>query len=72
LVGQKRKRELEVKLPGADKLIVERGKIVDYLLNAAHPDNSGKAEFFLDLGFNRGHWQQVAAAFRNAAGNQYD
>lgn len=58
-----------MKLPGADKLIVEREKIVHYLLNASHPDNSGKAEFFLDLGFKRSHWQQMASAFRNAAGN---
>jgi len=59
-----------MKLPGADNLIVEREKIVDYLLNASHPDNSGKAEFFLDLGFKRSHWQLMAAAFRNAVANQ--
>jgi hypothetical protein len=56
-------------LPGANKLMVEREKIVDYLLNPAHPDNGGKADFFLDLGFNRSHWQQLAAAFRAAAEN---
>ena len=40
-------------LPNAEKAIVERDKIVDYLLNAAHPDNGGKATFFESLGFRR-------------------
>jgi hypothetical protein len=57
-------------LPGADKLIVEREKIVDYLLNAAHPDNGGKARFFLDLGFARDDWQTLAAAFRKAVADR--
>ena len=57
-------------LPSADKVKVERQKIVDYLLDAAHPDNGGKARFFLDLGFSRNDWQSLAAAFRNSAGNQ--
>ena len=58
-----------MKLPGADKAIAERGKIVDYLLNAAHPDNGGKATFFLNLGFGRTDWQALAAAFCNDARN---
>ena len=41
----------EVNLPNAHKAIVERDKIADYLLNAAHPDNGGKAAFFESLGF---------------------
>jgi hypothetical protein len=57
-----------MKLPNSDKVIVEREKMVDYLLNPAHPDNGGKAHFFLDLGFNRDDWQTLAAAFRMAAG----
>jgi hypothetical protein len=35
---------------------------VDYLLNPAHPDNSGKAEFFEALGFRRKEWKPLAAA----------
>jgi hypothetical protein len=35
-----------VKLRNAHLAIVERSKIVDYLLNSAHPDNGGKALFF--------------------------
>ena len=42
-----------MKLPDADKAIVSREKAADYLLNPAHPDNGGKAEFFTRLGFRR-------------------
>ncbi|HVU27152.1 MAG TPA: hypothetical protein VHG71_05380 [Verrucomicrobiae bacterium] len=35
-----------MKLPNADKAIVERDKIENYLLDASHPDNGGKAQFF--------------------------
>ena len=46
-----------MKLPDADKLVVAREKIADYLLNAAHPDNGGKAQFFERLGFRRKEWR---------------
>jgi hypothetical protein len=48
-----------VKLPNADKAVVERDKVADYLLNAAHPDNGGKQHFSKGSGFavlNRKHW----------------
>lgn len=54
-------------LPDARLAIVEQEKIVDYLLNAAHPDNGGKAAFFLALGFSLEDWQTLAAAFLNMA-----
>ena len=38
-----------MKLRNADLAVVERHKIVDYLLNSAHPDNGGKAQFFESL-----------------------
>ncbi|HWH91799.1 MAG TPA: hypothetical protein VNV64_08385 [Candidatus Binatia bacterium] len=40
-----------MKLPNADAAVVAQEKIRDYLLNAAHPDNGGKAAFFVALGF---------------------
>jgi hypothetical protein len=43
-----------MKLPNSGSTIIEREKVTDYLLNPAHPDNGGKAAFFLLLGFNRG------------------
>ena len=54
-------------LPKADMAVVERDKIVEYLLNAHHPDNGGKAAFFTGLGFTPEHWETFAAALRKLA-----
>jgi len=43
------------------------GKLTDYLLNAAHPDNNGKAEFFEAFGFRLDDGETLAKAFRRAA-----
>jgi hypothetical protein len=40
-----------VKLPNAHLAFVDMRKVTDYLLNAAHPDNGGKASFFASLGY---------------------
>ena len=53
-----------MKLPNAIKAVVAREKIVDYLLNAAHPDNGGKADFFEALGFQRNRLTILATAFQ--------
>ncbi|HEX3624198.1 MAG TPA: hypothetical protein VH280_02120 [Verrucomicrobiae bacterium] len=56
-----------MKLPNADKAIVQREKIVDYLLNGNHSDNGGKAGFFEGLGFQREEWEVLAAVFLTLA-----
>jgi hypothetical protein len=56
-------------LPNAHLAVVEQAKITDYLLNAAHPDNGGKARFFLTLGFTLDAWQELANALRHMAVN---
>jgi hypothetical protein len=56
-------------LPNAQLAIVERGKIVEYLLNPAHPDNGGKAPFFMALGFGAHDWELFAAALCRLALN---
>ena len=53
-----------MKLPNGERAVVEQTKIVGYLLNAAHPDNGGKAAFFLSHGFRQDDWETLAAAFR--------
>ena len=58
-----------MKLPHAELAVVEPAKITEYLLNPAHPDNGGKAAFFLALGFSHDDWQVLAAAFRTMAEN---
>ena len=56
-----------MKLPNGHQAIVEREKIVSYLLNPAHPDNGRKAAFFEVLGFNRSDWQTLAQVLRKLA-----
>lgn len=54
-------------LPNAQLALVKRGKVVEYLLNPAHPDNGGKAPFFVVLGFRREDWETLATALRRLA-----
>ena len=58
-----------MKLPHGDRARVDQEKIVQYLLNPAHPDNGGKAAFFLALGYNVNNWRLLAAAFQSLAAN---
>jgi hypothetical protein len=56
-----------VKLRNAHLALVERHKIVDYLLNSAHPDNGGKAQFFASLGFSVDASELLTTALRVVA-----
>ena len=56
-----------MKLPNPDKALIQREKIADYRLNAAHPDNNGKAEFFETFGFRLNDWETLARAIRRGA-----
>jgi Domain of unknown function (DUF6883) len=58
-----------VRLRNAHFAVVERQKVIDYLLNAAHPDNSGKARFFESLGFSIEEPERLMAALRALAEN---
>ena len=58
---------LQMKLPNAEKAVVDHQKVADYLLNAAHPDNGGKAAFFEALGFRRADPGTLARALRDLA-----
>ncbi len=53
-----------MKLPNADNLVIEREKIVDYLLNPTHRFGGSKARFFDRFGFVADHWQRLAEALR--------
>ena len=53
-----------MKLPNAEKLVIEREKIVDYLLNRAHRFGGSKARFFGRFGFEPERWQRLAEALR--------
>jgi hypothetical protein len=54
-------------IPNSATAVVERRKIVDYLLNSAHPDNGGNAAFFASLGFSINQPQIFADALRMVA-----
>ena len=54
-------------LPNARLALVDREKITEYLLNPAHPDNGGKAPFFVALGFQKENWERLATALSNLA-----
>ena len=54
-------------LPNASQAVIEREKIAGYLLDAAHPDNGGKAEFFGQFGFRRDNWMTLADALLKLA-----
>ncbi len=56
-----------MKLPNANQAVVEREKVAEYLLNPAHPDNAGKAAFFVSLGFRRDDSPALAEALRKLA-----
>ena len=51
-----------MRLPNADELVVEREKIVDYLLNADHQAGATKAAFFDHFGFRIEEWEALAGA----------
>ena len=56
-----------MKLRNAHLAVVDRGKVLDYLLNDAHPDNGGKARFFASLGFPREDPDSLIKALRDVA-----
>jgi hypothetical protein len=56
-----------MRLPNAERALVEREKVESYLLNPAHPDNGGKASFFISLGFCADKWPVLAEALRQLA-----
>ena len=51
-----------MKLPNALLAVVEREKVVDYLLNRAHRYGASKAEFFSKYGFLLEKWEVLAQA----------
>jgi len=57
----------DVKLRNGHLAVIDRSKVVDYLLNEAHPDNGGKARFFGLLGYSREDPDRLLQALREVA-----
>ncbi len=58
-----------MKLPNAHQAVVDRRKIMDYLLSVRHPDGQSKAAFFSSFGFRTAHWGTFADALRAHGGS---
>jgi hypothetical protein len=60
-----------LKLPGAERAVVEAAKLRDYLLADARPVGRFKAVFFLGLGYSQDEWQTLEAdLLRHAVENE--
>jgi hypothetical protein len=53
-----------MRLPNCDNVLVEREKIVGYLLNLFHRYGASKARFFMQFGFQADTWEIFARALR--------
>ena len=51
-----------MRLPNAERAIVDPVKVRDYLLSPEHPLGRAKARFFTALGFARDNWPELQAA----------
>jgi hypothetical protein len=49
-------------LPQAHLVVIDRRKIIDYLLSRTHPGGRSKAEFFRRFGFRAESWQTLSGA----------
>jgi hypothetical protein len=59
-----------VRIPGAERAVVDAAKVRDYLLSPAHRVGSAKARFFTQLGFGAGNWESFRdELLRFAEGN---
>src|ERR1051325_6565725 len=57
-----------MKLPNAERAVVEREKIVDYLLNPAHRHGASKARFFSSFGFRIEQWERLLGGLSGEGG----
>jgi hypothetical protein len=56
-----------VKLPHADRAVVDDAKVRDYLLSPSHPVGRFKAHFFSGLGFSQDQWESLVSELERHA-----
>jgi hypothetical protein len=56
-----------MKLPNAQKAIVDERKVREYLLSPSHPVGRFKAKFFVSVGFPPEAWSAFTAALQRLA-----
>jgi hypothetical protein len=54
-------------MPNANVAEFSAAKILEYLLNAPHPDGAGKAAFFRGMGYRRADWHLLTDALAEVA-----
>jgi len=59
-----------MKLPGADRAIVDEAKVRDYLLSSEHPVGRFKAAFFANVGYTRQDWERLQQELLSIAGSE--
>jgi hypothetical protein len=59
-----------MKLPNAENAVIDRAKIVDYLLSETHDDGRHKAAFFRSFGFLPEFWSELAESLRRHVAEQ--
>ena len=53
-----------MRIPNADRALIAKEKLFDYLLSSAHPVGRFKARFFARLGYKSDTWQRLEADLR--------
>jgi hypothetical protein len=56
-----------MKLPAAERAVIEPAKIRDYLLSTAHPVGRFKSVFFASLGYTSANWRRLDEDLRTLA-----
>ena len=56
-----------MRLPNAERAVVAREKITEYLLSFTHPEGESKARFFTRFGFTPESWEELATALLSLA-----
>ena len=54
-----------MRIPNADRGVIESAKVLGYLLSRSHPVGRFKAAFFLALGYSPDGWRQLEADLRS-------
>lgn len=53
-----------MRIPNADRAVIDPVKLHGYLLSPAHPVGRFKGRFFADLGYTRDDWRRLEADLR--------
>jgi hypothetical protein len=53
-----------VKIPNADKVVIAKDKLCDYLLNPFHRRGGSKARLLISMGYSGKNWKRLEANLR--------